>query len=220
MHSSIIRAIEVADFSIVIRRKGGIEMNYNEFLSSLNVTQRKALLKRRDAKGLWHLAGHRGAFVLCAVLIFLAVPLWQVMLPVLGILLVFLSTLLHEPSHKTPFKTCWTNEVVGHVCRFVLFVPLNWVRYFYFVHHRFTQIPGRDPELDAAKPSTWGQYIRPANAAWNMPCHTEHHSYPSVPFYKLPDLIKQHLAVTANGTATFNKGYDVNALNQTSAVNS
>ena len=75
MHSSIIRAIEVADFSIVIRRKGGIEMNYNEFLSSLNVTQRKALLKRRDAKGLWHLAGHRGAFVLCAVLIFLAVPL-------------------------------------------------------------------------------------------------------------------------------------------------
>ena len=24
--------------------------------------------------------------------------------------------------------------------------------------------------------------------AWNMPYHTEHHTYPTVPFHKLPDL--------------------------------
>ena len=46
--------------------------------------------------------------------------------------------------------------------------------------------------------------------AWNMPYHGEHHAYPTVPFYKLPDLHKltaQHLAVTENGYASFHARY-------------
>ena len=46
--------------------------------------------------------------------------------------------------------------------------------------------------------------------AWNMPYHIEHHTYPSVPFHKLPDLhelIKKDLGVTSNGYVEFNKGY-------------
>ncbi|MBU2983035.1 fatty acid desaturase [Lentibacter algarum] len=291
-------------------------MDHKAFLSSLDVAQREALLVRSDGKGLRHLAGHWGAILICAALIYLAVPFWQVLVPVLGILLVFLFTLLHETSHKTPFDSGWINDAVGHVCGFVLFLPSNWFRYFHFAHHRFTQIPGKDPELEAPKPETWGQYVRHVSGvpvwishaktlvknavgrqhdayvpqarrgkitkearlyllgygillglslwqasmllvyvwllpmllgqpflrfyllaehglcptvanmfentrttftnrlvrflAWNMPYHTEHHSYPSVPFYKLPelhDLIKPHLAVTANGYAAFTKDY-------------
>lgn len=42
--------------------------------------------------------------------------------------------------------------------------------------------------------------------AWNMPYHAEHHSYPGVPFHKLPDLhrlAEQHLRVTETGYARF-----------------
>ena len=44
--------------------------------------------------------------------------------------------------------------------------------------------------------------------AWNMPYHTEHHAYPSVPFHKLPrfhEVAKEHLQVTENGYTQFHK---------------
>ena len=44
--------------------------------------------------------------------------------------------------------------------------------------------------------------------AWNMPYHTEHHVYPSVPFHQLPkfhEVAKKHLRVTANSYTAFHK---------------
>jgi len=44
--------------------------------------------------------------------------------------------------------------------------------------------------------------------AWNMPYHAEHHAYPSVPFYQLPnfhEVAKEHLKTTENGYAQFQK---------------
>lgn len=44
--------------------------------------------------------------------------------------------------------------------------------------------------------------------AWNMPYHTEHHVYPTVPFHKLPKfhkVAKAHLRVTENGYTQFHK---------------
>jgi fatty acid desaturase len=46
--------------------------------------------------------------------------------------------------------------------------------------------------------------------AWNMPFHTEHHSAPTVPFHRLPDLhreMKASLQVTAPGYAAFTRDY-------------
>ncbi|MDF1608466.1 fatty acid desaturase family protein [Hoeflea sp. YIM 152468] len=46
--------------------------------------------------------------------------------------------------------------------------------------------------------------------AWNMPYHAEHHSYPAVPFHRLPDLHKltaQHLRVTEKGYGRFHARY-------------
>ncbi|WP_417434833.1 fatty acid desaturase family protein [Hoeflea sp.] len=46
--------------------------------------------------------------------------------------------------------------------------------------------------------------------AWNMPYHAEHHAYPTVPFYKLPDLHRltaEHLVVTEQGYARFHARY-------------
>jgi fatty acid desaturase len=46
--------------------------------------------------------------------------------------------------------------------------------------------------------------------AWNMPYHAEHHAYPAVPFYKLPQfhrLAKEQLVSTSQGYAAFHKDY-------------
>ncbi|WP_282045785.1 fatty acid desaturase family protein [Roseibium album] len=49
--------------------------------------------------------------------------------------------------------------------------------------------------------------------AWNMPYHAEHHSYPTVPFHKLPvlhSLIKEHLNSTSDGYTAFHADYLTN----------
>lgn len=46
--------------------------------------------------------------------------------------------------------------------------------------------------------------------AWNMPYHAEHHTYPNVPFHRLPalnQLVSEHLKTTENGYAKFHKSY-------------
>ena len=46
--------------------------------------------------------------------------------------------------------------------------------------------------------------------AWNMPYHAEHHAYPAVPFYKLPDfheLARAELKTTSDGYARFHQSY-------------
>jgi fatty acid desaturase len=77
-----------------------------------------------------------------------------------GIAICFLFTLEHEATHKSPFKTLWINEWVGRVCGVLILLPFEWFRYFHLAHHRFTNIPGKDPELLAgAKPETWRAYV-------------------------------------------------------------
>ena len=46
--------------------------------------------------------------------------------------------------------------------------------------------------------------------AWNMPFHAEHHSFPGVPFHRLPQLhalIKEHLKVTEDGYFRFHRQF-------------
>lgn len=91
-----------------------------------------------------------------------AVPGWLLLLPVQGVLIVFLFTLEHEATHKTPFASERLNEVVGHLCGFLLLLPFQWFRYFHLAHHRWTNIAGKDPELAGAKPATraaWAWHV-------------------------------------------------------------
>jgi len=46
--------------------------------------------------------------------------------------------------------------------------------------------------------------------AWNMPYHAEHHAYPAVPFYQLPQfhaMAQEHLVSTSEGYRGFHKTY-------------
>ncbi|MEL7254706.1 MAG: fatty acid desaturase [Pseudomonadota bacterium] len=136
-------------------------MDHKEFTATLQPEDLAALNETADGPGLWHLAGHLGLMVGFGTWIALGLPLWQVVLVAQGIVICFLFTLEHEATHKTPFRTEWLNEWVGRFCGVMILQPFTWFRYFHLAHHRFTNIPGKDPELDGGvKPQTWGAYLR------------------------------------------------------------
>lgn len=290
-------------------------MTHTEILQGLSSLRKAHLTEPSDRAGLTHLALYVSALLISTAAIALKIPLWGLLIPVQGILLCFLFTLSHECTHQTPFRTRWINEAVGHVCAVLIVLPFVWFRYFHLAHHKFTNDPDRDPELEAGhKPDTWPAYLNylsgfgywktgfrtlwthafdTPNAsylsdrlnprlrreariilaiyavaaisliaspllfwiwflpllvgqpflrayllaehgrcpqvadmlensrttyttrivrflAWNMPYHAEHHSYPSVPFYRLPDLhqdLRAHLKTTSNGYTEFTADY-------------
>lgn len=289
-------------------------MDHKSFLASLPPETKARLTETSDARGLWHLAGHGGLVLGLGMYIALGLPGWWICLPLQGLALIFLFTLEHECTHRTPFARPALSDWVGRVCGFLLILPFEWFRYFHLAHHRWTNLPGQDPELDSPKPETrrdwmihvsglpywWGMsrqtvalalgrglapylpapalpriraearwmvlgyalvglslfftpvlfwvWLLPALLgqpflrlyllaehgdcpqvanmlentrttfttrlvrflAWNMPYHVEHHSYPAVPFHRLPELhglMRDHLKVTADGYAAFTRDY-------------
>jgi len=291
-------------------------MDHRDIIRGLSAEQRAELTAKSDAKGLLHLAGHWGLIAILGLAIALQVPYWQALVLPQGILIIFCFTLLHETSHRTVFETLWLNKAVAWICGFLIILPPDWFRQFHVDHHRFTQDPERDPELQSPKPQTliaylwhltgimiWKSqittYLRNASGrfeysyipeknrtrvirearvilalyvvlaaasvwfgamalvycwllpilvgqpflrlyllaehagcpfernmlvntrttftnpvvrfiAWNMPYHIEHHTFPAVPFHKLPafhNVLRDHLGVTENGYARFHRRY-------------
>lgn len=133
--------------------------DHRTFVRNLPAELRERLTTRSDARGLIHLAGHAGAIAVVSVLIAAQVPLWALLLPVQGILLAFLFTLAHECTHQTPFASRRLNEAVGYVCGVILILPFRWFRAYHLAHHRWTNLDGLDPELDAPKPETLAAWL-------------------------------------------------------------
>ncbi|MDP3196752.1 fatty acid desaturase [Tabrizicola sp.] len=133
--------------------------DHKEFLALVPVEIREAMLERSDGPGLWHLAGHLGAILGVGALIAAGVPGWWLLLPVQGLLITFLFMLEHEATHRTPFRTVWLNDWVGRLCGVLLVLPFEWFRAFHMAHHRWTNLPGKDPELAGPKPATRAAWL-------------------------------------------------------------
>lgn len=134
-------------------------MDHREWLAALPPEVRADLATRSDSAGLRHLALHLGLILACGVAIAAGVPGWGLLVPVQGVLIVFLFTLEHEATHQTPFAKLWLNEAAGHLSGFLLLLPFLWFRYFHLAHHRWTNIDGQDPELEGAKPETRAAWV-------------------------------------------------------------
>ncbi|TMV06502.1 fatty acid desaturase [Ruegeria sediminis] len=135
-------------------------MDHRTLISSLPPETKARLLARSDAAGITHLAAYFGALALTTTGILVQVPFWQALLLPQGILLVFLFTLSHECTHKTPFRTNWLNEVVGHVVAVLNLLPFVWFRYYHLAHHKWTNDPRRDPELAGKpRPESWASLM-------------------------------------------------------------
>ena len=135
-------------------------MDHKAAIAALSLSRKAALQDRSDSAGLRHLAGHLGLIALCAAPIALRLPGWPLAMLPLGILTVFLFTLSHECTHHTPFLTRWLNDLVGHAVSLPLMLPFTWFRYFHLAHHKFTNEPARDPELEhGPRPETWTAFL-------------------------------------------------------------
>lgn len=135
-------------------------MDHRTFIASLSATEKADLTQASDPKGLLHLAGHISVLTVGATWIAQGWPLWWAMMIPHGIALVFLFTLEHECTHKTPFANKTVNEWVGRICGVLIILPFEWFRYFHLAHHRWTNIAGKDPEIAHPRPET------PAQFAW------------------------------------------------------
>jgi len=134
--------------------------DHTDALSRIPDDAMAALTDTSSHAGLWHLAGHFGLILLSCGLIVAQAPYWGLLLPVQGVLLVFLFTLQHETTHQTPFANKRLNEHVGRLCGVILVVPFTWFRYFHLAHHRHTNDPDNDPELASGpKPNDLRSYL-------------------------------------------------------------
>jgi fatty acid desaturase len=130
-------------------------MDHKQFVRDMDRAQLAELMQRSDVPGLLHLVGHIAVIGFGGLWITQGWFMWPVILVLQGIAISFLFTLEHEATHKTPFATNWLNEVVGSAAGFLILQPFYWFRYFHLAHHRYTNIPGKDPELVTGyKPET------------------------------------------------------------------
>ncbi len=135
-------------------------MDHKTVLAALSSERKQELTARSDRAGILHLASHFGAIAICAAYIAAQGPLWGLFVPVLGVLTVFLFTLIHECTHYTPFENKALNDAVGHLVSVPLMLPFVWFRYFHLAHHKYTNDPENDPELAGeGRPTTWKAYL-------------------------------------------------------------
>ncbi len=124
----------------------------------------KQLNDRSDLKGGIQLLGH-GLVILLSGSVWiwgLMSELWSVALPAVWIYGLGLATLfapVHECVHRTAFASRWLNDGVAWITSLFSFYNSTFFRYYHRWHHRYTQIPGKDPELSDPKPQTLGQYL-------------------------------------------------------------
>lgn len=137
-------------------------MDHKTLIKSLNSDTRTALTQKSDRAGLRRLAAHFGWILVLGCYVAVGAPLWWLTLVPLGICIIFLFTLLHETVHFTPFESPRLNTIVGHVCSVLVIVPNTWFRYFHLAHHKHTNDPLNDPELETPKPQSLGDY------AWHI----------------------------------------------------
>jgi fatty acid desaturase len=135
-------------------------INHRTSIANLEPTLRRSLIERSDRPGLLRAGFHLGAILVLGTLIALRVPLWFLLLPAHGILIVFLFTAMHECTHETAFKNSTLNTAISGISGFLILIPPAWFRFFHFAHHRHTHDPARDPELQTPKPSSLMGYVK------------------------------------------------------------
>ncbi len=131
------------------------------------------LQARSDARGLLRLAGHLTAIALCGLVYTLAmkrsvpVPFQGLAALALGFTLVTLFATMHECVHRTAFKSRRLNDGVAWFAGLLSFYSSTFYRPYHGWHHRFTQLPGKDPELEDKKPSSvLGWFVEMSALPW------------------------------------------------------
>ena len=131
--------------------------------ADLIAADRLALLNRRsNAAGWRQLSGHLGLILVSgwlwgqtALPLLLRLPA----LTLLGVALAFGFCAMHECSHRTVFDQRDSNDRWAWWAGVLSFYNADFFRRYHQWHHRYTHLPGLDPELEDPAPSSPSAYL-------------------------------------------------------------
>jgi fatty acid desaturase len=121
------------------------------------------LSRRSDLRGTVQLVGHGACICMTGLLVWLAEPLWYLLLPAMvlhGVTIVTLFAPMHECVHRTAFASRAANETIAWIAGVLSFYNATFYWHFHSWHHRYTQDPNRDPELMFPKATNRLEYLR------------------------------------------------------------
>jgi fatty acid desaturase len=126
----------------------------------LSPAELRTLSGRSDARGALRLAIHTALLTGTGWLVAISGPITLVpAMLAFGLVQVALFAPAHEATHQTAFASRRANLTVGWLAACPSLLNLHFYTAFHFAHHRHTQIPGQDPELDMESPDTLGAYM-------------------------------------------------------------
>jgi fatty acid desaturase len=127
----------------------------------LTASELKSLSQQSNAVGLLQLAGHLAVLGVSGYL-WLAPGfnswLRLLALVVYGFSLATTFAPVHECVHRTAFANNRLNDWVGWLAGCLSLYNSTFFRRYHKWHHRYTRIPGKDPELTDLSITTWWQY--------------------------------------------------------------
>jgi fatty acid desaturase len=125
----------------------------------------RRLSRRSDARGLLRFTSHLAATGGAGWLYHLAIarsgsPILVLLTAVVyGFTFVTMFAAMHEAMHRTAFETGWLNHAAGWVAGLLSFYNSSFFRHYHTWHHRFANLPGKDPELDDRQPTSLLSYV-------------------------------------------------------------
>lgn len=126
----------------------------------LGAPELKALNTRSNIWGLVQLAGHICVMGISGYL-WTTGENWLIKIPVLiiyGFSLAAMFAPVHECCHRTAFASNRLNDLVAWWAGVLSGYNSTFYRRYHKWHHRYTQIEGKDPELEEPKPSNKREY--------------------------------------------------------------
>ncbi|MDZ7958065.1 MAG: fatty acid desaturase family protein [Aulosira sp. DedQUE10] len=128
----------------------------------LSVEELSILNERSNLKGLVQLAGHLTIIGCSGYFWATNFGNWLLAIPALviyGFSLVCMFAPMHEAGHRTAFANNRLNDVVAWFAGLLSFYNSTFYRRYHKWHHRYTRVPGKDPELTDLTPRNLGEYF-------------------------------------------------------------
>ena len=127
----------------------------------LSASELKGLNTRSNLNGLIQLGLHGGIMGIGGYL-WISASSWLIEIPALvvyGFSLAAMFAVVHECCHRTAFADNRLNDLVAWWAGILSGYNSTFYRRYHKWHHRYTQIEGKDPELEDPKPNNIGEYI-------------------------------------------------------------
>ena len=127
----------------------------------LSASELKGLNTRSNLNGLIQLGLHGGIMGISGYL-WISASSWLIKIPALvvyGFSLAAMFAVVHECCHRTAFADNRLNDLVAWWAGILSGYNSTFYRRYHKWHHRYTQIEGKDPELEDPKPNNIGEYI-------------------------------------------------------------